>query len=422
MPSLPNETGLATRLESPGVPHEQAATPRPSPMIEDKIFTMMKDLLEDRVLTKEDNFFLVGGHSLLGMQLLMRLRKMFGVDLNLQQLFEAPTVTRLSLLVESMIPEPGAEGVQRKGGDSKNKNGTSSGPQLVDTKQDSWRRSSSDGHISRNIAKVLPPGVLGVRPEGSRDPLFWCHYLGLNLARSIGDDQPFYSVILTAEDLDQLGEAPPLESIAAMFTSKIVTTQPHGPYNLGGFCLGGILAYEIALQLQAAGHEVGLLIMLDTPNTSFLRLQKPLSPRITEPRYLLRRLRRLGPRKIVARLSQRFTKRFGPAAPASEEMIAQEILEAAAAVYEPPVYEGKVLLLLAGDHPAHINFVPGWQAVVPSNLHVEHFAVHHDDLALSHSVTEVGNVIAAHMAPPAVAVRAVSSGPSVNLRDSQTAY
>jgi len=64
---------------------------------------LMQDILKDDAVRIEDNFFLAGGHSLLAMQLLMRIRDAFGVELTLRQLFEAPTVGRLAPLVESML-------------------------------------------------------------------------------------------------------------------------------------------------------------------------------------------------------------------------------------------------------------------------------------------------------------------------------
>ena len=67
------------------------------------------------------------------------------------------------------------------------------------------------------------------------------------------------------QDVLSLGEAPTLEGIAACLLRKILTMQPEGPYTIGGLCLGGILAYEIAFQLQAAGREVSLLVLLDPP-------------------------------------------------------------------------------------------------------------------------------------------------------------
>jgi amino acid adenylation domain-containing protein len=81
-----------------------AARPPASPT-EEKLLIMMRGLLENDAVTAEDNIFLAGGHSLLGMQLVMRLRNTFGVDVTLRQLFESPTVERLAALVESMLVE-----------------------------------------------------------------------------------------------------------------------------------------------------------------------------------------------------------------------------------------------------------------------------------------------------------------------------
>ena len=93
---------LAT-LESPTNANLLARTngKAPTTEIEEKLLAMVRELLENDAVAAEDHFFLVGGHSLLGMQLLMRLRNAFGVDLTLRQLIEAPTVERLALLVET---------------------------------------------------------------------------------------------------------------------------------------------------------------------------------------------------------------------------------------------------------------------------------------------------------------------------------
>lgn len=79
-----------------------AVQPAASP-IEEDLLILMRGLLENHNVGPNDNFFLAGGHSLLGMQLVMRLRKTYGVDLALQQLFNAPTVVRLAALIQALI-------------------------------------------------------------------------------------------------------------------------------------------------------------------------------------------------------------------------------------------------------------------------------------------------------------------------------
>ncbi len=94
---LPQPTD-ANRLET------TAGRPAVSP-VEEKLLTMLRALLENDSIGPEDNIFLAGGHSLLGMQLVIRLRNTFGVDVTLRQLFEAPTVARLAVFVESKLLE-----------------------------------------------------------------------------------------------------------------------------------------------------------------------------------------------------------------------------------------------------------------------------------------------------------------------------
>ena len=105
--------------------------------------------------------------------------------------------------------------------------------------------------------------------------------LGYNdLARLMGPEQPFYG--LQSRGLS--GTEKPLtsiEDIAAAFLGEIREVRPEGPYYLVGACMGGIVAYEMAHQLRAAGHEVGLLVLLETwlPVTTSERGSDPMSAR-----------------------------------------------------------------------------------------------------------------------------------------------
>jgi amino acid adenylation domain-containing protein len=81
----------------------RTAAREPVSPIEEELLAIVQALIENTAITAEDNIFLAGGHSLLGMQLVMRLRNAFGVDVSLRQLFEAPTVEKLALLVETLL-------------------------------------------------------------------------------------------------------------------------------------------------------------------------------------------------------------------------------------------------------------------------------------------------------------------------------
>src|SRR5438477_12550233 len=112
-----------------------------------------------------------------------------------------------------------------------------------------------------------------MQPNGSRPPLFCVHGASGNvliyrdLSRHLGPDQPFYG--LQAQGLDGTAEClTTVEDMAALYINEIRRVQPEGPYFIGGYCLGGTIAYEIAQQLTSRGQEVGLLALFDTLNWS----------------------------------------------------------------------------------------------------------------------------------------------------------
>ncbi len=336
---------LAQPAEADHLPSEPANSP--SSPLEEKLLAMIRGILENDEVSPTDSFFLMGGHSLLGMQLLMRLRNTFGVDLTLRQLFEGPTVERLALLVETKIEAK---------------------------------------RLAASMRPSLPAGVLALQPEGTRDNIFWIYYLSAELSKALGDDQPLLFVVPTEADLVSLGDKPTLEGFAACLVRKILAAQPEGPYTIGGLCLGGILAYEIAFQLRTAGHQVSLVVVVDSPNPSYLQSCDSLTSKVRYLAYALKRTVRLGLRVSLFHLRQHLAK------PPAMKIA----LQAAALAYKPEQYEGKVLLVLASERPPHVNFLPGWQAVVPGNLHAQYVAGHRSEL-LVQNVQIVADAIASHL-------------------------
>jgi amino acid adenylation domain-containing protein len=107
VPLSPNGKIDLTKLPQPTDANrlEKATARVAASPIEEKLLAMLRTLIENNSIGPEDNIFLAGGHSLLGMQLVIRLRNTFGVDVTLRQLFEAPTAARLAVLVETMLVE-----------------------------------------------------------------------------------------------------------------------------------------------------------------------------------------------------------------------------------------------------------------------------------------------------------------------------
>ncbi|MGW2056155.1 non-ribosomal peptide synthetase, partial [Streptomyces sp. NPDC001840] len=166
----------------------------------------------------EDNFFEFGGHSLLAVKLVSRIRSVMGVDVSLQMLMEAPSVAglahRLSL------------------------------PAMKDS-----------------LRTLLP-----IRTHGSRPPLFCVHpRSGLSwcfapLAGFVPAGIPLYG--LQARDVDGAGELPgSIREMAEEYVNELRTVQPSGPYHLLGWSMGGRVAQEMAVQLQEDGQQVALVIM-----------------------------------------------------------------------------------------------------------------------------------------------------------------
>ena len=125
----------------------------------------------------------------------------------------------------------------------------------------------------RRSAALFP-----IRTEGSRPAFFCVHAAGgaVNcyraLARCMGDDQPFYA--FRSPGLDDTG-APPartVEAMAVVYLEELRGVQPEGPYYLGGWSLGGLIAMEMARQLQTGGHKIAALVLVD----AYLLARSPL--------------------------------------------------------------------------------------------------------------------------------------------------
>jgi thioesterase domain-containing protein/NAD(P)-dependent dehydrogenase (short-subunit alcohol dehydrogenase family) len=184
-----------------------------------------------------DDFFELGGQSLIAIRLLSQFRNEFGVDLPVVTFFEAPTIAQCAghIRAETSTAQSGSKTERRK-----------------------------------KRAKQLS-SLVAIQPNGSKAPFFCVHGAGGNvmvysvLSDYLGLEQPFYG--LQEQGVD--GKSEPLdriEDMAALYIKEIREVYPHGPYMLGGFSMGGEVAFEMAQQLTAAGEEVGLLVLFDTLN------------------------------------------------------------------------------------------------------------------------------------------------------------
>ncbi|HEU5367415.1 MAG TPA: thioesterase domain-containing protein [Ktedonobacterales bacterium] len=112
------------------------------------------------------------------------------------------------------------------------------------------------------------PAVVAIQTGGSRRPLFYIHihaqggaFYCFHLARELGPDQPFY--VLEPFRSAELRAMPSFQAMAAAYVESLRAVQPEGPYQLVGFCGGGLIAFEMAHQLRAQGQAVDLLVMVE---------------------------------------------------------------------------------------------------------------------------------------------------------------
>jgi len=119
--------------------------------------------------------------------------------------------------------------------------------------------------------------LVPIQTQGSRPSLFAIHTITLlDLPRHLGKDQPLYFLRygMAGEASNRSVSLPSLEELANHYIKEIQQVQPHGPYYLIGFSFGGVIAYEMANQLLANGHQVNLVGLLD----SYLTMEKQLLP------------------------------------------------------------------------------------------------------------------------------------------------
>jgi amino acid adenylation domain-containing protein len=278
-----------------------------------------------------DNFFALGGHSLLAMRLFTEIEKTFGKRLSLATLFQKQTIAELADILYQEQEQPSRE----------------------------WESL-----------------VMIQQGNPTKLPLFCVHAIWGNvlfyrkLVQYLSIEQPVYG--LQAQGLD--GKRSPLTSISEMasnYIEEMQTIQPQGPYFVGGFSLGGQIAFEIARQLQAQGQEVRLLAVVDsgapvvtqwsadTANTppqtlwesSFLHLSNLLKLKPQDKvNYLWERINwhvTVGKASIFYKLYLRYIKRSLPEI---------RILNVGAANHQafnsyvvPEIYPGKVTLFRSGS-------------------------------------------------------------------------
>ena len=218
--------GLTLRWPAGG----EAKSHEPYLTIHFQLRDLWQQLLGVRAISIQDDFFALGGNSLLAMRMLHRIEQIFGKPLLPVTLFRQPTIEHLA--TELLKDEEGQPA----------------------------------------------SALIRVNDQGPRTPIFYLHgdfqgggFYSLKLSRHLGPEQPFY--VLPPLAPTDPSQPPTIQEIAARHIASIREVRPQGPYVIGGFCLGALVAFEMAHQLRASGDVVERLLVID-PNLKSERLRR----------------------------------------------------------------------------------------------------------------------------------------------------
>jgi amino acid adenylation domain-containing protein len=227
--------------------HPSCAEPRDE--LERQLVKIWQESLAVSSVGIRDNFFDLGGHSLLAVRMFAQIKQIYGQELPLTALFQAPTVAHLADLL-------------RQGGGA-----------------------------------VPWTTLVPLHPYGAKPPFFWVHgdASNLTLPPYLGSEQPVYGFLHQSMDGSQ-ARYKRVEDMAAHYLAEIRAVQPAGPYFLGGYSFGGLVAFEIAQQMQRHGQRVALLFLLEPTSPWHMRLSHmPARPYSAELVRHLHALATLGP-------------------------------------------------------------------------------------------------------------------------------
>jgi acyl-CoA synthetase (AMP-forming)/AMP-acid ligase II/thioesterase domain-containing protein len=242
----PKRSALAEQFRDLSVPapaHPPAHPPalsdaREPTVIQLRLIEIWRGILGMEQIAVLDNFFELGGDSLTAALMLTQAAQAFNVGQHLVPeagFFDQPTVAALARMVEECTSRPADE-------------------------------------------RQLPNRVLVLRNTGCRIPLFCFSTTTLDphrfrhLSRSLGPDQPF--IVICPSPAVQDNRRLKIAEVARQSIASIRALREHGPYSLGGYCYGGVVAFEAALQLAEEGEKVALLALFETPTPGYPKIAR----------------------------------------------------------------------------------------------------------------------------------------------------
>jgi len=222
-PLTPNGKVDRKALPKPEFETSAGAVP-PRDQLEERLQKIWQEILQTGPMGITDNFFDLGGHSLMAVRLVNEIQKVTGVEVPLRALFQGATIERLAKIVR----------------------GTES--------------------VSQAVANQIRAG-------GDRPPFFAAVLAGINalgyvpLAKHLAPEQPFYTLQSPGPGPRAIGRPynrAEYEEVAGEYVRAMREVQPEGPYQIGGTCEGARIAFEMTRILESQGQKVRLLAVIDT--------------------------------------------------------------------------------------------------------------------------------------------------------------
>jgi thioesterase domain-containing protein len=324
-PKPVSQEALAPEAENAHRPALRTPYVAPRNELERDLAEMFRELLGTGRVGVHDDFFELGGQSLVAVRLFNKIRRKFSIDLPLSTLFEAPTVAQCAEVVASelgIVPAPLAQELAATNGAPANgatsnahangvsANGSSSHP--VGANGEAGARSNTppapdrDSEGPSSVRRSRWRSLVAMQPRGDLPPFFCVAGMGgtLNNLRKLallaGDARPFFGLQPPGAD----GQAQMLytvEALAEHYIREVMTVNPSGPYLLGGYSGGGVAAFEMARKLREQNKEVLLLAFIDSYSPML-----PLRPLHRRAEIHLQRVRDQGPGYLLRMVENRF--------------------------------------------------------------------------------------------------------------------
>lgn len=219
MPLTPNGKVDRAALPNPFANAAPAPTAR-SDAAADRLAVIWCDLLGVTEVARDDDFFALGGYSLMTVRLVRRIEAAFGVKLALLDLMRSSTLAAMAERIERGATDPGGEDA----------------------------------------------GCMPLNTGGEGTPLYWLDAGPIMRAmlRDLDAGQPAFSLNLSPDDEDALASEPlAVSAVAERLRHRLLAFQPNGRFHIGGWCRWGIVAFELAQQLAREGRPAGWLVLLD---------------------------------------------------------------------------------------------------------------------------------------------------------------